>query len=94
MIQRARPHRAAIQMAGEVHIAASSTDIPEISREELRRRLHKPGLTILDVLPAQTYASGHIPGAINLPFETIADRAAEVLPGLDAEIAVYCAKFT
>ncbi len=81
-------------MAGEVHIAAASSGIPEISREELRRRLHTPGLKILDVLPPQSYAAGHIPGAINLPFDSIADRAREVLPALDAEIAVYCAKFT
>jgi len=46
------------------------------------------------VLPVESYAMGHIPGAINLPYESIADRARELLPNPLAEIVVYCGKFT
>ncbi|HBZ72800.1 MAG TPA: hypothetical protein DEP35_24945 [Deltaproteobacteria bacterium] len=62
----------------------------EISREEIRRRLHDPSLTIVDVLPASSYAEAHIPGAIGLPMEEVAIRAPLLLPDRDAEIAVYC----
>ncbi len=65
-----------------------------ISRDELRNALRNGTLTVVDVLPGESFASGHIPGAINLPFESLADRARELLPDLRAEIAVYCAKFT
>ena len=51
-------------------------------------------LTVVDVLPRESYAGGHIPGAVSLPLAEIEARARQVLPDLAAEIAVYCAKFT
>jgi len=81
-------------MASEVNAAANSSDVPEISREELQRRLHDSSLTILDVLPEASYVDAHIPGALSLPLEQLASRARELLPDPAAEIAVYCAKFT
>jgi len=81
-------------MASEVNTAANSADVPEISREELQRRLHDSSLTILDVLPEASYVDAHIPGALSLPLELLASRARELLPDPSAEIAVYCAKFT
>ena len=80
-------------MASQIKAAAISSD-SEISRDELHRRLHDPKLTILDVLPAISYAQSHIPGAINLPLEQVHDHARELLPDLNADIAVYCGKFT
>ncbi len=68
--------------------------VPEISREQLQRRLRDRSLTVIDVLPAASYAAGHIPGALSLPLEDIPARAAEVLPDRGAEIAVYCGSFT
>jgi rhodanese-related sulfurtransferase len=81
-------------MAPEVRAAANSSGMHEISREEIRRRLHTPALTIVDVLPQASYAEAHIPGALNLPLEQVASRARDLLPDPAAEIAVYCAKFT
>jgi len=74
--------------------AEQPADIPEISREEVRQRLHDPSLLIVDVLPRQSYLAEHIPGAISLPLAEIESRAREVLPDLTAELAIYCAKFT
>ncbi len=71
-----------------------SPDISEISREELRRRLYDSSLILVDVLPNDAYAAGHIPGALSLPLAEIPTRAREVLPNRAAETAVYCAKFT
>jgi rhodanese-related sulfurtransferase len=62
----------------------------EIMREELRRRLHDPSLTIVDVLPASSYVEGHIPGAMSLPVEDVRIRAPVLLPDRDAEIVAYC----
>jgi rhodanese-related sulfurtransferase len=66
----------------------------DISREELLRRLNDPALTVVDVLVPESFQSGHIPGAVNLPVADIEERAGKVLPDPAAEIAVYCAKFT
>jgi rhodanese-related sulfurtransferase len=82
------------KMQSESGLSVTLRDVPEISRDELRSRLNTPSLTIVDVLPAESYAAEHIPGAINLPFDSIASRARELLPNPNAEIAVYCAKFT
>jgi rhodanese-related sulfurtransferase len=67
---------------------------PEITREEIRQRLRDSSLVLVDVLPHDTYAAGHIPGALSLPLDEIPARAREVLPNSTAEITVYCAKFT
>jgi len=75
-------------------MAAASFDEPAISREELRDRLQTASLTIIDVLSPESYAMGHIPGAINLPLESISSRAREVLPKSNAEIVAYCGAFT
>ena len=80
-------------MASQVTAAHSST-VPEISREELLRRLKDSSLTILDVLPQASFVEAHIPRAINIPLEQIQTRAREMLPDFAAEIAVYCGKFT
>jgi rhodanese-related sulfurtransferase len=82
------------KMQSESDLSATPPDVPEISRDELRSRLNTPSLMIVDVLPAESYAVEHIPGAISLPFDSIATRAPELLPDRNAEIAVYCAKFT
>src|SRR6202451_3577972 len=69
-------------------------DIPEISREELTRRLGDVSLTIVDVLPAESYAAAHVPGALSIPLELLATSAPELLPDRAAEIVVYCGKLT
>jgi rhodanese-related sulfurtransferase len=80
-------------MASQVS-AANPSGIPEISRDELVRRLRDPSLTIIDVLPQASYVEAHIPRAINLPLEQIPTQARELLPDFAADIAVYCGKFT
>ena len=45
---------------------------------------------ILDVRRADEYASGHIPGAINVANETIVDKEPKELPDKDQLILVYC----
>jgi ubiquinone/menaquinone biosynthesis C-methylase UbiE/rhodanese-related sulfurtransferase len=74
--------------------ATASIDPPDISREEIRRRGRDPSLILVDALPRESFASGHIPGALSLPLEEISARAAEILPDPAAEIAVYCGSST
>lgn len=64
-------------------------DAPEpVSRDELATRLAEGSVTVLDMRPADEYASAHIPGARNI---TLADLE-RILPSLDphAEIVAYC----
>lgn len=74
--------------------AGQSSGLAEISRDELRRRLGDPRLVVVDVLARDSYLLGHIPGALTIPLAELPERAREMLPNLETEIAVYCAKFT
>ena len=63
----------------------------EITRTQVRAGLRDGTLVLVDVLPAESYAAGHIPGAISLPLATIAERAPALLPDRTRPIASYCA---
>lgn len=72
-----------------LHGLLGGDDAPEpISRADLAARLAEGSVTLLDVRPADEYAAGHIPGAVNA---TLADLAG-LLPRLpqDADIVAYC----
>ena len=45
-------------------------------------------VTVIDVRPADEFALGHLPGAINVPLADLASRLAELDPG--REIVAYC----
>lgn len=45
---------------------------------------------ILDVRTTEEFAQGHIPGAINIPNETISDTEPSLLPDKAQLILVYC----
>ena len=62
-----------------------------ISHEELLARLEDRALVILNVMPSETFAAGHIPGSIHLPGAEIEAHARRRISNLDQEIAVYCA---
>jgi phage shock protein E len=45
---------------------------------------------LLDVRTPGEYASGHLSGALSIPLDALAARAAEKLPDRSAAIVVYC----
>lgn len=67
----------------------------EIDVAELARRLHSSRPPIVaEILGPQSFASGHLPGALNLPLEGFGEAAARALPDPAADIVVYCASST
>lgn len=59
-----------------------------VSRRELRQRMREGSVTVLDVRPAEEYALGHVPGAINIPPTELKKRLSK-LPR-SKEIVAYC----
>ena len=47
---------------------------------------------LVDVLPAETFAKGHLPGAISMPGKELEDSARDELNRKDT-IVVYCANY-
>ncbi|WP_030264414.1 rhodanese-like domain-containing protein [Streptomyces violens] len=67
-----------------------ATPAAPLSVEDLRPRLHE--LTLIDVRTPGEYASGHIPGALNVPLDQL-DQAVATLRSVTARgpLAVVCA---
>ncbi|NOQ68686.1 MAG: metalloregulator ArsR/SmtB family transcription factor [Gammaproteobacteria bacterium] len=63
-----------------------------IPRTELLERARDGLITVLDVRPAEEYAAGHVPGAINIPLQELELRLEELgnQEGKNREIVAYC----
>jgi ArsR family transcriptional regulator len=59
-----------------------------LSREELLERARDGLVMVLDVRPADEFAAGHIPDAVNIPLNELMLRIAELDP--NQEIVAYC----
>lgn len=59
-----------------------------VTRRELRQRMKAGTVTVLDVRPAEEFALGHVPGAINVPVGDLKRRLAD-LPR-SKEVVAYC----
>lgn len=71
----------------------SSSSLPSVTLltpEEAKAMMDKGGVTVVDVRRADEYATGHVPGAILLPNETIGETAESVLTDKKAAILIYC----
>lgn len=62
--------------------------VEAISREELLERMRENSVILLDVRPAEEFALGHLPGALNIPGRQLERRLAELPAG--EEIVAYC----
>lgn len=67
------------------------TDLPTITREELRAKMDAgDDFVLVDALAPMSYARSRLPGAINLPLEWVDERSARRIPDPDTEVVVYC----
>ena len=67
----------------------------EITVAELAARVesaHPP--LVAEILGAQSFATGHLPDAVNLPLDGFVENALRALPNRGAEIVVYCSSST
>jgi rhodanese-related sulfurtransferase/DNA-binding HxlR family transcriptional regulator len=62
--------------------------VEAIGRQELRERLKRGDVVLIDVRPEEEFAAGHIDGARSIPLEELEQRLAE-LPA-DRDIVAYC----
>ncbi|MEU8615896.1 rhodanese-like domain-containing protein [Actinoplanes sp. NPDC048791] len=62
-----------------------------ISRDDLRVLLDAGAVTLVEALPAPHYTAEHLPGAVNLPGDLTAERAAQLAPDPARTVVTYCA---
>ena len=69
--------------------------VKEITYDEfINIRNSGESYVLIDVLSPDSYTSGHIPGAISMPLDTITPENAAKLLSKDDNIIVYCGSFT
>jgi rhodanese-related sulfurtransferase len=69
---------------------ATATAVQPMSQDALlqHQAQHPDHLFLLDVRTPQEYAEGHIAGAVNVPYDQLATRLAEVPK--DKDVVLYC----
>lgn len=82
----AQRHRPGTDNARRAYLGPDDTE--PVCREELLKRARRRDVVVLDVRPGVEYAAGHLPGAVHIPVEQLADRLRE-LP-VKSEIIAYC----
>lgn len=81
----------ALALTGVTNFAPKTTGYRQVTTEEAVNIMQtEENYVILDVRTAQEFASGHIPGAVLLPNETIGTEDIPLLPDKDQLILVYC----
>jgi len=62
-----------------------------VSTKDLKSKLDRKQLTVIETLAPERYREAHIPGALKIPPERIKELAPRLLPNKEAEIITYCA---
>jgi rhodanese-related sulfurtransferase/biotin operon repressor len=88
----------AMSRVGETYVAeverivrlyfAQKDSLEPVKAEDLLERVRKGLVTVLDVRPAEEYAAGHLPGAVNIPVNALGKRLRELPKRL--EVVAYC----
>jgi phage shock protein E len=70
--------------------AAAASVMQPMSQEDLleHQAKHPEHLFVLDVRSPEEFATGHVPGAVNVPYDQIAARISEVPK--DKDVVLYC----
>ena len=85
----------AAERASLRHTFLVAATVDHISRESLQQKLDSGAdFVLVDALPPMSYATSHLPGAINLPPESVDGRAQRRIPDRSTEIVVYCSDVT
>ena len=71
---------------GAPHAVAMTT----ITRDELRARIDRGDVVVVETLGPMYYEEAHLPGAINIPHTQVAELAPVLLPDKGATIVTYC----
>jgi rhodanese-related sulfurtransferase len=75
-------------------LAEEKGGVKEITYEQFRKiRNSGEPYVLIDALSAESYANGHIPGAISFPYKTIDNKTAPKRLSRSDNIIVYCGGF-
>jgi phage shock protein E len=83
----------ALAARAQVPAASASPEAPNVKPGRVDGATAKAfaaaGAKVVDVRTPQEFASGHVPGAVNIPYDEIARRASEIGPP-STLVVLYC----
>ena len=71
-------------------MAAEPTDVPRISIDAVKVLMAKKQVLLIDVRDPMSFSAGHLPGAINVPFDFLPEHA-EAWKKEKRQLVTYCA---
>ncbi len=81
----------ALLAVGAAAVCSAEQPAGPITPAELAARIESGSApTVLDVRTPGEYAAGHVPGAVNIPHDALAERLAELDLPKSSEIVVHC----
>jgi len=83
----AQHHIAEVEQMVNTYLTVKD-DLEPIPRKELLERVRTGLVTVLDVRPAEEFAAGHVPGAINVSVDELKQKLQEF--DENQEIVAYC----
>jgi rhodanese-related sulfurtransferase/predicted transcriptional regulator len=83
----AAEHVAQIEQLASAYLG-DRNNLQTVTRAELKRRLRRRDVVIIDVRPPAEFEAGHIDGAISAPIKQLKRKIAELPP--DADVVAYC----
>ncbi|HUP62959.1 MAG TPA: rhodanese-like domain-containing protein [Thermoanaerobaculia bacterium] len=66
----------------------ATVEVPRIAAEDLRGKVNRNEVTVVDVRDAAAFAQGHIPGAILIPFASVQSQMDAIPKG--KPVVTYC----
>ncbi len=85
--QVAVAHHANLDALAQAYLGDRS-ELDQIHRDELARRLDEGDVIVVDVRPEAEYGAGHIAGAVSIPIDRLARRLRSLPP--DVDVVAYC----
>lgn len=62
----------------------------ELTQDQAQARIEAKQITVIDVRTPAEYSAGHVPGAINIPYDVIGKRLADIPTAKDKPVLLYC----
>ena len=90
MIRRMAAVGVLLLFASGIVAAQAMRNVPRISIDEVKALMAKKQVVLIDVRDPQSFAEGHMPGAINVPFDHLPNHV-EAWKKEKRLLVTYCA---
>ena len=89
-LSQTEPTIQAISTQGKQNIPATESDVPRIKVEDAKAAVDDGEAVIVDVRSAESFAAGHIAGAISIPLAEFETNISNIALEKDQWVITYC----